>query len=85
MNIILFIIKIVKYSVNYINTLIVFYTTNRYCFKMTSIKPNLKSCFKKQVKVKVKVKVKVNVLVGEHLTFILYHREKLLLQYLVVF
>ena len=58
MNIILFIIKIEKYSVNNINTLIVFYTTNRSCFKMTSIKPNLISCFKKTSKSKGKGKSK---------------------------
>ena len=58
MNIILFIIKIEKYSVNYINTLIVFYTTNRSCFKMTSIKPNLISCLKKTSKCKSKRKCK---------------------------
>ena len=51
MNIFLFRIKIEKYSVNYINTLIVFYTTNRSCFKMSLVKPNvLKSCFKKKSK-----------------------------------
>ena len=58
MNIFLFRIKIEKYSVNYINTLIVFYTTNRSCFKMTSIKPNLISCFKKTSKSKGKGKSK---------------------------
>lgn len=51
MNIFLFRIKIEKYSVNNINTLIVFYTTNRSCFKMSLVKPNvLKSCFKKKSK-----------------------------------
>jgi len=58
MNIILFRIKIEKYSVNNINTLIVFYTTNRFRFKMTSIKPNLISCFKKTSKCKSKSKGK---------------------------
>ena len=58
MNIFLFRIKIEKYSVNNINTLIVFYTTNRFRFKMTSIKPNLISCFKKTSKSKGKGKSK---------------------------
>ena len=58
MNIFHFIIKIEKYSVNNINTLIVFYTTNRFRFKMTSIKPNLISCFKKTSKSKGKDKSK---------------------------
>ena len=63
MNIILFIIKIEKYSVNNINTintLIVFYTTNRSCFKMSLVKPNVlkKSCFKKTCKSKGKGKSK---------------------------
>ena len=58
MNIFHFIIKIEKYSVNNINTLIVFYTTNRFRFKMTSIKPNLISCFKKTSKSKGKGKSK---------------------------
>ena len=58
MNIFLFRIKIEKYSVNNINTLIVFYTTNRFRFKMTSIKPNLISCFKKTSKCKSKSKRK---------------------------
>ena len=58
MNIFLFRIKIEKYSVNNINTLIVFYTTNRFRFKMTSIKPNLISCFKKTSKCKSKGKSK---------------------------